>query len=50
MQGRQEIFNRLVFGPEVAVQHAYIGDRTFSLLNDELIQRRESFKTVARIV
>jgi hypothetical protein len=33
MQRRKEVFNPLVFGPEVAMRHSYIGDRTLQPRN-----------------
>jgi hypothetical protein len=37
MQSRQEILDRLFFGPEIAVQNRNVGDRSSALLGHELL-------------
>jgi hypothetical protein len=37
MESRQKVLHRLLLGPEIAVQDGHAGDRTLTLLGNQLI-------------
>ena len=50
MQSGEEIFDRLILRPEVAMEQTYVGNRALLLLGDKFVQRWLGFEIMARIV